>query len=77
MHKLVHTGGGNIHTEKKVCFTFFFDESLQKSHFMSPDHSEIFRACIWKVCLDAAKINEVQRISFLIQNAIAEYFQFF
>ena len=40
-------------------------KAYKKSHFLSNDHTEIFRACIWKVCLDAAKIIEVRRISFL------------
>ena len=54
-----------IYTWKKLSITFFCDESLQKIPFLSPDHSEMFRACIRKVCLDAAKINEVQNIPFL------------
>ena len=56
----------NIH-RKKLRITFFWHKSLpkQKYHFLSPVHSENFKACIWKVCLDAAKITEVQMISFL------------
>ena len=51
---------------KKLSITCFCNESLQKAiHFLSPDHTEIFRVCIWKVCQDAAKINKVQMISFL------------
>ena len=40
-------------------------KAYKKSHFLSAGHTEMFRACIWKVCLDAAKIIEVRRISFL------------
>ena len=37
------------------------------SHFLLPDHTEIFRARLWKVYLhvDAAKIIEFRKISFL------------
>ena len=47
---------------KKLSIILFFSvtKAYKKSHFLSPDHTENFRACIW-----AAKIIEVRRISFL------------
>ena len=47
---------------KKLSVTFFCNESVHKIPFS--DHSGIFRACIQKVCRDADKINEVQRLSY-------------
>ena len=40
-------------------------KSYNISHFLSPDHTKTFRVCIWKVCLAAAKIIEVRKISVL------------
>ena len=50
---------------KKLCIIFSVTKSYKMSHFLSPDHTEILTAYIWMVCLDAAKIIEVRRISFL------------
>ena len=51
---------------KKLSIIFFCDEIIKNFPFpVASDHTEFFRACIWEVCLDAAKIIEVPRISFL------------
>ena len=48
----------------KLSIIFSVTKAYKNLSLLSPDHTEIFRACIWKVCLDAAKIIEVRMILF-------------
>ena len=55
----------HIHTETSYASFFSVTKAYKKSHFLSPDHTEIFRASVWKVCLDAAKLLKFGGFRFL------------
>ena len=63
--KVVIKGLAYIHIAKMLSIFFSVTKAYTKSHFRSSDRTDFFRASVWKICLDVAKIIEVWRISFL------------